>query len=278
MKSRALFVTILSVWLFLLLQSLTYQAVVVVAGALGFYTQAPGAHGGTGGLPSFSPQLMGCSILISYVLLLGCLYLIGNVRWRGLFTIRSVRWSRVPLTMLLAILGILGGDVLSEALNLHDVLQQQMRQLVVLPVGILALSFAGPVVEEILFRDGIQGHLQRCGMPAWQTILYTSLLFGAVHLNWAQIPFAAYMGLILGIIYCRTGNIVVTTLIHIINNGMAVIMWNILGDSTPDFRFTDVLFGGHEWLSVPCAILCMAVSLLGVWRYAGRCRTAKFAH
>ena len=63
-----------------------------------------------------------------------------------------------------------------------------------------------PVVEELLFRGAIQGHLLRkWKKPLW-AIVVSSLIFGIVHGNWVQAPFAFVVGLALGWIYYHSEN------------------------------------------------------------------------
>lgn len=91
------------------------------------------------------------------------------------------------------------------------------------PLGIVAIVIMAPLVEELLFRGAIQGHLLRqWKYPAWAIIL-SSLIFGLVHGNWVQAPFAFVTGLALGWMYYRTGSLLPGMLMHFVNNGTAVL-------------------------------------------------------
>lgn len=90
--------------------------------------------------------------------------------------------------------------------------------LALLTTGILA-----PIVEEIAFRRGIQKAVtDKFGSVAG--IAVASIAFGVMHGNLFQGIFAALMGIILGIVYDKTGNLWYTTIIHIVNNSAAVLI------------------------------------------------------
>ncbi|MGM0590552.1 MAG: CPBP family intramembrane glutamic endopeptidase [Halobacteriota archaeon] len=89
--------------------------------------------------------------------------------------------------------------------------------LYMIPVSLL---FVGPF-EELVFRGTVQGVLRRSFGPA-VAIALASTLFGLVHLvaltgtgsRLSYVAVAAVLGLILGVAYERTGNLVVPSVIH----------------------------------------------------------------
>ena len=82
-----------------------------------------------------------------------------------------------------------------------------------------------PVVEEFIFRGAILKSLEPFGK--WFALLTSSLLFGLMHSNFAQIPFAIGAGLILGYIAMEY-SIWHSIGLHIMNNF-------VLGDLLPKF-------------------------------------------
>lgn len=91
------------------------------------------------------------------------------------------------------------------------------------PLGIVAIVIMAPLVEELLFRGAIQGHLLRTWKHPAGAIVLSSLIFGLVHGNWVQAPFAFVTGLALGWMYYRTGSLLPGILMHFVNNSAAVI-------------------------------------------------------
>ena len=88
-------------------------------------------------------------------------------------------------------------------------------------LNILTTGILAPIAEEISLRYMVQRGMYKVN-PKF-AIVWASLIFGIMHMNLFQGTFAFIMGLILGIIYYKTGNLWYTTIIHIANNSLAVI-------------------------------------------------------
>lgn len=78
-----------------------------------------------------------------------------------------------------------------------------------------------PLVEEILFRGAVLGCLRRWGDGF--AIAASSILFGLYHGNVGQFVFATLVGLVFGYLRVRTGNILPSMLLHMLNNGLAAV-------------------------------------------------------
>ena len=89
--------------------------------------------------------------------------------------------------------------------------------------GILAICIVGPICEELVFREGIQRHLQSAGLQGWLAILLSAVLFGAVHGNLMQAVPAIVTGCLLGLLYNKTGNAALCIIAHICNNSLACV-------------------------------------------------------
>lgn len=87
--------------------------------------------------------------------------------------------------------------------------------------GIISIVVMAPVVEELLFREAIEGHLLQTGKRPKAAIFLSALIFGVIHINPAQIPFAFCIGLVFGWLYYRTGSVVPGMVGHFLNNAMA---------------------------------------------------------
>lgn len=129
------------------------------------------------------------------------------------------------------------------------------------PLGIVAIVIMAPIVEELLFRGAIQGHLLRQWKhPAWAIVL-SSLIFGLVHGNWVQAPFAFVTGLALGWMYYRTGSLLPGMLMHFVNNGTAVLSFLLADDpnstmiSTYGATGAALMAAGGFILTVLCVLL-----------------------
>ena len=110
--------------------------------------------------------------------------------------------------------------------NMKDVFEQMMNN----PLGIISIVVMAPLVEELLFRGAIQGYLMRKWKMPYLGIIVSSLIFGVVHGNPAQIPFAFVVGMALGWMYYLTGSLIPGMLMHFINNGSSVLLYVLSGD------------------------------------------------
>lgn len=116
----------------------------------------------------------------------------------------------------------LWSNYLNELADLPNNMQEIFAMMMQHPLGVVAITIMAPVVEELLFRGAIQGHLLRkWKKPLW-AIVVSSLIFGIVHGNWVQAPFAFVVGLALGWIYYHTGSLLPGILMHFVNNSTAV--------------------------------------------------------
>lgn len=94
--------------------------------------------------------------------------------------------------------------------------------------GLVLAAIAAPAVEEILFRGIIlRGFAANYG--AGRGILYSSLLFGVVHMNpWQFVP-AVVLGIFLGALYLRTRTVVPPLVAHALYNGSLMVLSRFAG-------------------------------------------------
>lgn len=93
---------------------------------------------------------------------------------------------------------------------------------------IIAVSLVPALAEEFAFRGVVMGTLRKYGDAF--AIISSSVVFGLMHGNISQIPFAFILGLVLAFADCKTNSIVPSIIIHFLNNLYAVIM-DILQES-----------------------------------------------
>ena len=84
--------------------------------------------------------------------------------------------------------------------------------------------------EEFLFRGAILSNLLPFGRS--NAILISALMFALMHQNPAQIFYTFVAGILLGLIYERTGSIWNTTILHILNNLISLIQSVMLANSS----------------------------------------------
>lgn len=164
------------------------------------------------------------------------------IRWRKAFSPASYSFPWALKVILSSLLVIFGLNLLIERLDLPDNNIQIMDDMAHSPLGFFALVVMAPLVEELVFREAmIRMFLQNHVRP-WIPVLVSSLAFGIVHANPAQIPFATVMGILFGCLYVRTQSILLGLVLHILNNAMAVLLLLFWGKdaSLTDFFPGDV--------------------------------------
>lgn len=165
------------------------------------------------------------------------------------------------------LLGILACNMLSDFLRLPDLIQADLMLLATHPLGVLSIAVLAPLGEELLFREATLGRMLRDGVRPRTALMASSLLFALVHGNPAQVPFAFLAGMLLGILYLRTRSLLLPTLLHALNNTLAVAQVWMLGSEAPTFSLTRWLGGPFPALALLLASSLGCVALLQFfWR------------
>jgi membrane protease YdiL (CAAX protease family) len=92
---------------------------------------------------------------------------------------------------------------------------------------ICAIVIAAPIVEELLFRGLLQNALAKY-LPIGGAILLSSFLFAAVHGQPYAIPGLMSLSVAFGYLYHRTGSLRTNIILHMANNGFALLVTQIL--------------------------------------------------
>lgn len=109
------------------------------------------------------------------------------------------------------------------------------------PVGlmILVVGIIGPICEELMFR-GIVFHRLKDWVKPQAAIVISALLFAIYHGNVVQFFYATCMGVMLAIIYDKTGTLWISIVAHIAAN-----LWSLFGSS----------FWSSLWQQIPAGML-----------------------
>ena len=128
--------------------------------------------------------------------------------------------------------------------------------------GILSAAVMAPVVEEFLFRGAIEGHLLRQGKKPWAAIFISALVFGLIHINPAQVPFAFAIGAVFGWLYYRTGSVVPGIIGHFINNSIATIQMMVFSKEELNIKTIDMIGEGPTYALFAASFALMIGSFL----------------
>ncbi len=97
---------------------------------------------------------------------------------------------------------------------------------------IVSTAIVPAFAEEFAFRGIIMGSLRKYGDAF--AIVSSAILFGTMHGNISQIPFALTLGLIFGYVDCKTDSIYPSVIIHFANNFYAVLFDTLLTSTSVD--------------------------------------------
>lgn len=178
-----------------------------------------------------NPCRQGYILLVGNLLILAALWRLRLAAQRSAWAPRAY-WggSRLWITLLAMLLLTMSQSLLTEPLDLSDMGTQQMFQLMIHdPVCILLLCIVGPLTEEVVFRDGILRWLVRWGLSPLWAVVVSSLIFALVHGNPQQAVPAFVLGVALGMLFAKTGDLRLCLPAHIFNNSLAVILMYIPG-------------------------------------------------
>ena len=209
-----------------------------------------------------STNMIGLSMVLSGIAMIWHLIHFKYVKFQ-LKSFSEVSSKTIGLSIPLIVAGMIFANLCCEFLNLPDYIQATSYAMSRNVFGIISITIMAPLVEELLFRGAIQGHLLRKGMNPWTALFVASAIFGIVHMNPAQILFAFAIGLIFGWLYYRTGSLVPGIVGHFINNSIACIQMAILTEE--EFNTKTI-----EWLGAGPTYALFALSLavmIGMFLY-----------
>lgn len=85
-----------------------------------------------------------------------------------------------------------------------------------LPTGIMMTVIIAPILEELIFRKLMLDRIRNYGEKT--AIVFSALCFGLFHENLTQFLYAFIIGLFLGYVYCKTGKVLYTMIMHALVN------------------------------------------------------------
>jgi len=104
----------------------------------------------------------------------------------------------------------------------------QAQDPLALGIFFVTAAVAAPAFEEAIFRGFLLPSLTRY-MPVWGAIIASSLLFSIAHLTPSEVLPLAALGLILGVVYTRSRNLLAPILLHGLWNSGTLVSLYVLG-------------------------------------------------
>ena len=194
--------------------------------------------------------------------------LFGLLKWSPFSRdyIRSRPWGVLFWTVTMTIGLILPLEWIYERMQIamDDSVAQLFDGILRDPYGYFAVGIIAPVAEEMVFRGAVLRTLLKCfdKKMVWVAIAISALLFALVHGNKAQGVHAFIMGLILGVLYYRTGSIVPGMVLHWVNNTLAYVLYNMMPQMN-DGKLIDFFHGDDRllYMGLGCSLLILVPSV-----------------
>ena len=189
----------------------------------------------TGQMPELMPESFGISLLICESLL--SLLLWTLLRRQTALSPSSLLTGSLRLRQLSVMVGVpvlgMGLSFLLSPLDIDDGgMEQIFAQMLHNPLCLLLLCVVGPLTEELVFRSGMVRLMRLAGLSSLMAVSISAFSFAAVHGNLVQGIPAFLIGVLLGYLYLRTGNLKLCLPAHIANNTVAVLLLLIPGAET----------------------------------------------
>jgi len=173
------------------------------------------------------------------------------------FSLRMPKLTHLVLAIVMGLTVVPVSLMLSNNVRAWFGSEESMAQLEALargltdaPVLALVIVFAilPGICEEFAFRGFLQAGLRKSMAPL-RAALIVGMVFGIYHIQVVKIPTTAMLGVVLAIVCWRTRSILPGMIIHVCNNGLALVaQW--LSDKGNDARLAD-LYGLSDLTTNP---------------------------
>lgn len=138
------------------------------------------------------------------------------------------------------------------------------------PIWLLLLIFAilPGICEELFFRGFILRNL-KCKLGEQKAILWTAFLFAVMHLDISRFFFTFTMGIVLGQLLVRTGNIFVPIFVHILCNSITISVGHYMKPGT-HLELLHNFIIENQILTICCAMIVSSILLTKSFSWLGR--------
>lgn len=213
-------------------------------------------------------------MLINNIASIGSFFIVGiiyciisdDTNINKILPIKKVKLSTAVMAVSIALAVAFTADYLTELFlngislfGIHNNVEMSYKvsNPVEFTLNIIAISVIPPISEEFAFRGIILQKLRKYGDSF--AILVSSLLFGLIHGNLVQIPFAFVVGLAAAYITVKTGSIIPAMITHFLVNFSSVLV-SILDEN--NFVYKTALYGVYELFIVLVIIIGVISSVI----------------
>ncbi len=194
--------------------------------------------------PIVNVRLQALSVLVSYMMVASGALLVLYLSLKRFFPLPE-NWFRFRLQDRWILWGFGGYCAALPIVVVVSLVNQQLWQgqggsnpllqlalesqdTVALGLFFFTAAIAAPIFEELLFRGFLLPSLTRY-VPVWPAIILSSLLFAIAHLSLSEILPLTALGMVLGVVYTRSRNLLAPMLLHSLWNSGTLLSLFILG-------------------------------------------------
>ena len=109
-------------------------------------------------------------IATDIIAVLLCYFFLRNIRLLTQSDLASIKWQPAILAIAGGMLAAFSTSILTEDVALPDIMQEMALAMSHNFWGLLAIAIIGPIAEELLFREAIEGEMLRRGANPWTAI------------------------------------------------------------------------------------------------------------
>ena len=192
------------------------------------------------------------------------LYMIHKCRKKFHLRVRLEKIQKMPKAIIFLLAFMVGLfqaipiSVLERFMDLPDYMEQDFLNLEHNPTGILMLCIIAPIAEEYLFRGLMMRKMLRWNISPWYAIIASSIMFGLIHLNPAQIPGPIILGIVMAWMCYRTKSLIPGIIIHITNNTLCLI---------PEECY-DTYIASTPMMEGSLSLVSIAIIILSIWLFS----------
>lgn len=180
---------------------------------------------------SLSVWLLGLSLFLANALMIVIVPAIMRATKNAVTTGGQIHLKAKSIALVLStqVLLIFTVNGFSELLKIPDFIEPVLPDMLRNPLCLITIVIVGPIAEEVCFRRGILSSLYANASTKRYALLISSIIFGLIHFNPAQVIGASILGLFFGWLYLHTRSLLYPILCHIFNNALSVTLSITMG-------------------------------------------------
>jgi membrane protease YdiL (CAAX protease family) len=168
--------------------------------------------------------------------------IVSNKPFKHIGFNKNISWKQIGIVTIIAVAGLFLSGALAElntmiplskklattfkkwedAYSDQVVAMMQIKGFADYLFSLLTIAIVPAIIEEALFRGGLQQLLVKWSKSPWTGIIITSIIFSAIHISFYGFLSRFMLGMVLGLIFQYTQNLWLNILMHFINNGISV--------------------------------------------------------